>query len=659
MNSNDKIVDIDCLIVLIVGNFKNSNIEKLFTKYFINILRVENIEDAVELANNNYIDLVLCEDNCLSNNFKFTEHIRQIDENILTFFATNSLNTEDLLKSIDLKIDGYLLESSSEEILFKQIEETIIKYITNKKYKIFGKHLNSKNENIIISKANPCGIISYANDKFSINSGYTQDELIGSNHSIVRHPDNKKSIFDDLWYTISQKKLKWEGTVKNISKDRKAYYTKAIVIPILDKNKNVIEYLGLRANISEKLSEKSRLDNNIESNGLSILALIQIEEYEMIEELCGKDLIKKVDESFCNSLLSKLQNKDIFKRVYTLGHGKYALLCNFHSFIKRNSNMEKYFDELVKVTNESNLVIDNFKDELNIVLSYAYGSHNLFEDAQYGLEEAIFKNKMVHNSNDAYIREQCIIKRNKDVIKMVKVALDNFNIVSYFQPIINNKTGTIEKYESLVRLIDENNNVLEPCYFLDIAKGSCYYNKITNRVLENTFSVIDKINTDVSINISMSDIEKKETRNIFFKLLDENKEHAHRLVLELLEDENIKDFSIIKDFITEVKSKGVQIAIDDFGAGYSNFERLLIFEPDIIKIDGSLIKDIENDFFSRNLVETIASLSKKQNIKTVAEYVENENIFNILNEIGIDYSQGYFFGKPKRLKESVKYSMSV
>ena len=131
--------------------------------------------------------------------------------------------------------------------------------------------------------------------------------------------------------------------------------------------------------------------------------------------------------------------------------------------------------------------------------------------------------------------------------------------------------------------------------------------------------------------------------------MEQYKEDAHRIVFELLEDETVEDFNIIKDFIHEVKSKGVQIAIDDFGAGYSNFERILEFEPDIVKIDGSLVKNIEHDTFSRNIVETIVLFAKKQNIETIAEYVENESIFNILNELGVDYSQGYYFGKPEEL----------
>ena len=203
---------------------------------------------------------------------------------------------------------------------------------------------------------------------------------------------------------------------------------------------------------------------------------------------------------------------------------------------------------------------------------------------------------------------------------------------------------------SLVRLIDENENVISPFHFLEISKKGNYYNKITHRVLENSFKILESINAELSVNISFSDVEKEQTRIEIFSLLKKHKENAHRVIFELLEDENVKDFDVIKKFIKEIKNKGVQIAIDDFGAGYSNFERILEFEPDIIKIDGSLIKNIQTDVFSRDLVETIVAFAKKQNIKTVGEFVENEAIFNILNEIGVDYSQGYYFGKPISLK---------
>ena len=258
-------------------------------------------------------------------------------------------------------------------------------------------------------------------------------------------------------------------------------------------------------------------------------------------------------------------------------------------------------------------------------------------------------NGFIKYANDSSIKEHIEAKKNMEVIKMVKIALDNYKIVSYFQPIINNKTKIIEKYESLVRLVDEEGNVLSPYSFLDISKKGSYYNKITHRVLENSFKILEHISTKISINLSSLDIEKEETRVKLYALLEEYKEDASRIVFELLEDEDVKDFAVIKSFIKRVKKLGVMIAIDDFGAGYSNFERLLEFEPDILKIDGSLVKNIVNDTYSRNIVETIVSFAKKQNIITIAEFVENEEIFNILNEMGVDYSQGYYFGEPKKI----------
>ncbi|MDF1875470.1 EAL domain-containing protein, partial [Sulfurimonas sp. SAG-AH-194-I05] len=139
------------------------------------------------------------------------------------------------------------------------------------------------------------------------------------------------------------------------------------------------------------------------------------------------------------------------------------------------------------------------------------------------------------------------------------------------------------------------------------------------------------------------------TRNKLFQLLEENKEHASRVVIELLEDENVKDFQVLKQFIRDVKKLGVKIAIDDFGAGYSNFERLLDYQPDILKIDGCLVRDIETNSYSYSVVKTIVTFAKEQNIQTIAEYVANENIFIILKDLGVDYSQGYYFGAPQAI----------
>ena len=122
-------------------------------------------------------------------------------------------------------------------------------------------------------------------------------------------------------------------------------------------------------------------------------------------------------------------------------------------------------------------------------------------------------------------------------------------------------------------------------------------------------------------------------------------------MIELLEDEAFKDFEVIKAFITKVKSMGVKIAIDDFGSGYSNFERLLDYQPDILKIDASLVKNIATSSFSLSTVKTMVLFAKEQQMEVIAEYVENEEIYDILCSLDVDYSQGYYFGKPDILQK--------
>ena len=103
----------------------------------------------------------------------------------------------------------------------------------------------------------------------------------------------------------------------------------------------------------------------------------------------------------------------------------------------------------------------------------------------------------------------------------------------------------------------------------------------------------------------------------------------------------------LKEFIANIKQFGVKIAIDDFGAGYSNYERLLEYQPDILKIDGCLIRNIENSSYSLSVVKSIVTFAKEQNIQTVAEFIENKSIFEIIKKLGVNFSQGYYFGRPE------------
>ena len=228
------------------------------------------------------------------------------------------------------------------------------------------------------------------------------------------------------------------------------------------------------------------------------------------------------------------------------------------------------------------------------------------------------------------------------------LVLEDLKIISYFQPIVCNKTQEIVKYESLVRLIDEDNNVISPFSFLDIAKKVKFYAQLEKTVIRKAFSKAKESGVCISINLAIEDILNENLIKFIEKeLVDKN--IAHLITFELLENESITDYDKAIDFINMVQKLGSSIAIDDFGSGYSNFEYLLRLKPDYIKIDGSCIKNIHNDKNSLLITKTINDFAHNLGIKTIAEFVHNKEVFDVLKGLGIDEYQGHYFSEPMKI----------
>ena len=164
-------------------------------------------------------------------------------------------------------------------------------------------------------------------------------------------------------------------------------------------------------------------------------------------------------------------------------------------------------------------------------------------------------------------------------------------------------------------------------------------------MIEKSFKEFENLPFEFSINISYEDIEDKNFLN-FIKYKLQKYDVAKRVVWEILEDEGVKSYDVLFDFIKEVKALGCKVAIDDFGSGYSNFEHLLRMDVDYLKIDASLIKYVATDENSYKVVKTIVEFANSLNLKTIAEYVENEEILKITKKLGVDFSQGYHFSAP-------------
>ncbi len=623
----------------------------VFEEFFKEIVIAVDGEDGYKKFLEIPVDLIITDINMPKlNGIDMIQHIRELDINIPILVLSAYNESAYFMDSIKLGVDGYLLKPIDMDqfvsVLHKVTKKIHLTDDLKSALSLSQQYQEAIDKSIIVSKTDIRGIITYVNDEFCKISEYSREELIGQSHNIIRHPDSPFYIYQNIWDTIKNKKETWKGTIRNLSKNGKIYYAESTIKPILDLNGNIIEYIGLRYNITEIMSPRKQLEDFLYYTPEPILVIMEIANYDNLEKFYGYSEISYIERQISKKMFDFFPPECIFKHVYILGNGKFA-------FAKDTTNLHvnNIIENLKSILNKINATIFRIDDttyDVSIRISLSHGN-NVFENCIFGLYQLLKSKEDFILANDFAHLQYQKAQNNLTTLEIVHKAIESFNIISYFQPIVNNKTKEIVKYESLVRLINEAGEVMAPYLFLDISKQSKSYFKITKIVLKNSFEALYKTNKDISINLSALDIEQEKITNFIFELLEEHRHYSHRIVFELLEDEYIEDIKIVENFILKSKQYGVKIAIDDFGVGYSNFERLLSYKPDILKIDGSLVKNILIDSYSLSVVKTIVAFAKAKNIEVVAEFVENEEIYIILASLEVEYSQGYFFGKAEKL----------
>ncbi|WP_051654153.1 EAL domain-containing protein [Persephonella sp. KM09-Lau-8] len=375
--------------------------------------------------------------------------------------------------------------------------------------------------------------------------------------------------------------------------------------------------------------------------------LINIDNFKHINDLYGSStgdqLLIELGQ-FIKDKVEKLNAK-----VFRLGADDFGVL-----FEDRKDELEKIVETLIQEIENNAFLLKIKKNNKVILLEISINVSAGVSFISPLLETADMVLKHAKENRKKYLiyREDMQlykhIQQNLNLIDTIKNALQNRKVFLVYQPILDNRTGNIVEYECLVRIEDQNGNIISPAQFLPVAKESKYYSQITKEVIKQAFNQFKNTSVMFSINLSAEDIIDKGIKEYIYEMLKKHPEIAERLTFEILESESIHNYEEVQEFIKNVKAAGVRIAIDDFGSGYSNFARIVELDPDFIKIDGSLIKKLPYDIYVQIVVSTIVDFSRKLGIKTVAEFVYNEDVFSTVKSMGIDYSQGYYIGKPSQ-----------
>ncbi|SFP04467.1 EAL domain-containing protein [Hydrogenimonas thermophila] len=282
------------------------------------------------------------------------------------------------------------------------------------------------------------------------------------------------------------------------------------------------------------------------------------------------------------------------------------------------------------------------------------GKKRLIEKASIALQLAKDNNRPIEFMSDKDENEgkNELYRDRLEWTKKLKEAFEDDRILTYFQPILEVGLDKPRKFETLVRIKGEDGTIYSPGEFMSAAKHSRLYLKMTRTIVLKAMTYMREKPYEFSLNLSMEDIADLPTKNYILELLKSFPE-PNRVIFEILETEEIDEFDLISEFIKEAKEIGAKIAIDDFGSGYSNYNYVIRLNIDYIKIDSSLIRNISKDKNSKVVVESIVWTAHQLGLKTIAEYVDSKEIMEEVKNMGIDFIQGYYIGKPMENIESI------
>jgi EAL domain-containing protein (putative c-di-GMP-specific phosphodiesterase class I)/CheY-like chemotaxis protein len=409
------------------------------------------------------------------------------------------------------------------------------------------------------------------------------------------------------------------------------------------------KYVLSTANLNTGLPNRAAYRDEVQRYSRPWLFLVGMDGIDSIRQFYGESRARAMEREYAE-YLERILDEDEYGdqcRLFHFGSGLFGIL---YDDAEREMSREKALERsrwLHENLNTYEVSKEEVQWESDFTIVVSSEGEELLEQAELGMQEALRNRRNVVFASDVAERVYSTMENNLRWLGLIRQALVQHRFVAYYQPIVDNRTGEIYKYEALLRMLDENGQPVSPGQFLLVAKNSKYYGDITRIVFERVIRDFKNRSDGVSVNLSVLDIESRQTRHHILSTLRYHPDVARRLTLEIVEQEGLKHYDQVKSFIQEVKALGATIALDDFGSGYSNFVRIIDLEVDYVKIDGSIITRICSDEGMLNLVQGIKSFVSANNIKLVAEFVESEDIMRQLSDVGVEYSQGFYFGRPE------------
>ena len=521
------------------------------------------------------------------------------------------------------------------------------------------------------------GNIIDCNEAFLEVSGYNRDELLGQNPRIFKSGVHDDGFYSKMWQALCNDGF-WSGEIWNKYKNRDQSPGLHSIAVIRNANNEIERFLAITTDISELKQHQLRLEqfayndhltglpnrllltdrlnqlilnNNREQQNLAV-AFIDLDGFKAINDNYGHELGDEFLIAISQKMRSVIRESDTLGR---LGGDEFVVILN------NQDNPQSIHSPINKLIDACNSLINirgvSLKASASIGVSFYSGQPNHTIDGNELIRQADLAMYVAKQSgkNRYHVfnhgTNQLITTRH-EIVDQIRIAIQENELVLYYQPKVNMRTGELLGVEALIRWNHRQNGLLQPGQFLPMIENHPVSVELGNWVIQQALIQINQwqlqgLNIPVSINVDAKQLNQPDfVDSLQAAIAIYPNFRPGSLEIEILETVAFHDREQANLVITACKKLGVEFAMDDFGTGYSSLTYLRQLSINTIKIDRSFVKDIDFNLDDLAIVENVINLGAVMGRSIIAEGVETIKLGELLIKHGCEYGQGYAIAKP-------------
>jgi len=527
------------------------------------------------------------------------------------------------------------------------------------------------------------GHIEYANPTFESVTGWLREEVIGKTPKMLASGVTAPAEYKKLWDTIAAGKT-WRGAFMNKKKDGRFYWGNTVITPIRNERGEITHFLAVQEDVTEhkKIEERVKylaafdeltglvnrarfldlMDGWIRSldrlgNRTGCLLIIDLDEFKFVNDTYGHargdQLIHRI-----GGLMNRALRDIVFDRT-DAGNTLLGRMGGdeFSVFLPNVTAQEGL--EAAEILRR---IVEGYRTIAEAVPMTVSIGVALYPDHGASVQELFTKaDAALHHSKQTgknRIRMFHVEDRDLDFLhsklrqkEMIREAIRDDRFLPWFQPILDLQDGSHLHYEALARLRHEDGRILLPEDFIETAERFGMIGAIDRSIMQKTMQLQAETAHQgrpltFAMNLSGKELGDEDVLAFLQKTIEETGADPPHLIFEITETAAVRDLDQAIRFVNALRALGCRFSLDDFGVGFSSFLYLRELRVDFLKIDGSFVRNLRENENDRAVVKAITGVARGMGIKTIAEFVESEEVLNTVRAYGVDYAQGFFVGRP-------------